>query len=697
MKMTKKTKMQRWIPSLIVAAAMAGTAGLCQAQLTITYNFNASLESWTDITGDSFNTVSWNATGGPDGSGCAEYTFANAGDTASPLTVEPGVVSPGISISTPAEYTTVNVDIKCSGGKTGTGGSGGYGNLQLFWQNPSYSWYSAWYGAVLNSGWQHYTFAFPAGTGPVQQLGFQLQGQSDGYSGPVTVDVDNVVIAPIANPYVVESFNNNSWVWQNYGASATWDTSQDAPYYNPVTGAGPTTITPAGSMEFQAPTPSGYPGGQLNLSFNPSLYQWAGVDIYYDGPTPSSSTDYGGFQMFIANGNSPYGWSWIGAHSFTAADLGTWVHYNFPCASSGLVNGAGFAIQATPGSGAGATPITIHFDNFQLWNPETLPQITGISPGTPGGVQITVDADGTLNLNDQEGFCTPSTNNTAENFFWLNQTPATYSMSLTDCPASTAAPSFDAHIYVWNGDSLVANGQGFGYNETYTGANWNVGDMISLDVANGTNGGVIASFGWKTNLFNGNIPAANVTNFIFGSMANANGTWALNFTDNTHGNITAPDGSVNSFTVPNFSSDPNYTANFAPATSAISFGVFKGGNVLNNGQSITMNNVKVANSTGTIYNDSFSGPGLDANNNWQVAEYYQYAADRTIWIPYGTAWWVKYNTTAGGWSVQSAPDLESWTGGLVTYTYVDATGTNTLGAIPSAGLPSADFFRLMHP
>ncbi len=60
----------------MAAAALVGSASLCQAQ-NITYDFNSGLESWTDFSGNGANTVSWNMTGGPDSSGCAEYTFAN--------------------------------------------------------------------------------------------------------------------------------------------------------------------------------------------------------------------------------------------------------------------------------------------------------------------------------------------------------------------------------------------------------------------------------------------------------------------------------------------------------------------------------------------------------------------------------------------------------------------------------------------
>ena len=101
---------------------------------------------------------------------------------------------------------------------------------------------------------------------------------------------------------------------------------------------------------------------------------------------------------------------------------------------------------------------------------------------------------------------------------------------------------------------------------------------------------------------------------------------------------------------------------------------------------------------GTLYNDGFNGPGLTANNGWQVAEYYLFPADRAIWQPYGTAYWIEWNTTASGWGVQSSSSiLSGWAGAGVTYTYADpATGTNTLGAIPAASLPAgnAAFFRL---
>jgi hypothetical protein len=222
------------------------------------------------------------------------------------------------------------------------------------------------------------------------------------------------------------------------------------------------------------------------------------------------------------------------------------------------------------------------------------------------------------------------------------------------------------------------------------------GAVITTNTTYSLGSGVVAILDWKTNAPNSN--PGNKIVFNFPSMASANGTWSLNFSDNTHGNIVAADGSVNAFTLPDFSNDPNYAANFTPATSMIQFGVYKNGNNANNNLSTTVTQVFVTNNaSGILFNDGFSGPGLVANYNWQIAEYYMDASARAIWQPYGTAYWIKWNTTASGWGVQSASNLlSSWNNAGVTYTHADTSGTNTLGAIPTASLPAgnAGFFRL---
>jgi len=712
----KKIKKLRWVSSLAAAAALVGTAGLCQAA-NILIDFNggmpASFYDGANPAGDEAFTLV--PGGGPGGAQCLEATFGADATTAE--------VDPAFNVSfNTSGYLQVEFDMMVLPGSATTGnlGSGGYGNLQVSLRDSSYSWNGLWYGAVMPpaaNNWVHYTFLIPHSdlNLNIAHVQIQLQGAQGalGYAngtlpgGPteVAVYLNNVQITQLPNPYVFTAFTNTL-------QGITPDAADDAPFFNPVNGSGPTSLTPAGSWGISIVNPGGYNGwnqygGSPGLTLDFTRYQYVGFDVFVDSAvssSPDTGTLYGGTQMKLFNSDWSVG-ATAGAINFDASMVGKWTHFDFPSAATGNANCPAFVFQGSPGSDGGTnTTVTFHVDNIVFWNPEVIPSITSITRGTPGGVQISVDANGTANLNDQEGFVSPATNNLAGNFFWIGQTPATYSFSLTNFPPLATAPSFDAHIYVVNGSSIdyensINPGQVAGfqyYNQTYSGVNWNAGDMIALDVQNNTNGGVgvIANFSWKTNLFNGNPSNQWVTTFAFPGMASANGTWTLNFTDNTHGNVTAPDGSVNNFTVPDFSSDPNYTANFGPTESAVYFGVFKNGNAVNNSQGITIDNVTVANAAGVIYNDSFNGPGLAANNAWQVTEYYQFAAARAIWIPYGTAWWLKWNTTASGWNVQSAPDLATWGSAGVAYTYTDNTGTNTLGAVPAAGLPNIDFFRL---
>lgn len=713
--MTTEKTTGRWFLASITALAFAGFASQCQAQPIITLS-NDSSQSPAFYDGGSPNnpggTISnwWQNTGGPNGGGCIGYYFDGLID----FEIDPAF---NVSFSTSQYYlVTVQMMVDASSGTVGAGGSGGYGHSQLSFRDSSYSWNGVGYAAIFPpaaNAWVTYRYAVPS-VPNLAHLQLQLQGVTNGYSAPVKVYIGDVTILPIPNPLVISAFTNDVVTpnWNSDGGGdgsvvvASLDTSLDAPYVNPVNGAGPTSITPAGSAEFQATTTeTNYPGGQLNLGFNASEFQSIAFDLYYDGPTPNTSTNYGGFQMFIANGQAPYNWAFIGNANFNASMIGKWTHFNLSCAATGITNANGVSIQATPGNGAwpggtdGTDPITFHIDNLQVWNPIVLPILAAPMPGTPGGVQLTLDGNGSANIYDQEGFSSPSSTNSVTDFFWINKSPATYSFTLTNFPKPLAAPQFESHVYVWNGDSMTAYAGAnlYNYNQTYSGPNYNVPDFMGFHVQNGTNGGVVAFIDWKTNLPNGNAPT-NIS-FQFPSMASANGTWSLNFTDNTHGSIVAADGSVNSFILPDFANDPNYTGNFSPANSSVvQYGIWKAGNITNNNQTTTITSVLVTNSSGTLLNDGFAGPGLKANYSWQVAEYYQFAADRAIWQPYGTAYWLSWNTAASGWAMQSSSNIVSgWTNAGLSYTYPDTTGTNTLGAVPTTNLPAgnAGFFRLI--
>ena len=694
--MKMQSKPNCWISLIVAAAALAGTAGIGRAQApAIVYNFTNDLQGWS---GSGDNAVySWNATGGSAGGGCMQIQFGGTGTNE----IDPWVTLP--SALNEAQYLSVSIHmlVDPASGTTGSGGSGGFGNLQAVFRSASYSWDSIWYGGVLPpaaNNWVTYNFVIPQPYQPAEKyLQFQLQGNSGtGYTAPVTVYVDNVTVTPLPDPYVLDPFTSGGVV------GGAWDSSEDAPFTNPINHT-VTNFTPAGSWKISIANPGGYsgwnqyqPSGTMDLT----RFQYLGFDVFLDG---STGTSYGGAQLlFFQNGwGSP---TYVGGISFNAGMVGKWTHFDIPSASMGSSFNASpaFSIQGTPGGDGGTNTTTFHVDNLEFWSPVTLPAITGLSPGTPGGVQMSVDNDGTTNQYDQEGITSPVTNNVG-NFFWIYQTPAIYSFSLTNFPSPASSPGFDAHVYLVNGDSITATAGtgGWSYNETYSGVPYNAVDYAGLRVENGTNGGVVAIFEWKTNAPSSNPPTNNTTQFSLPSYTSANGTWALNFSDNTHLTISGPGGAVGTVTLPDFANDPNYTGNFTPGTSLVQFGVAKhdvANSGINNGKGAIFTGILVTNNNaGTVLSDTFSGPGLNANNAWQIAEYYLDPANRIIWQPQGTAWWMKWNSTQSGWSVQSTGNLPGgWSSAGVTYTYVDGTGTNTLGAIPSASLPpgNAGLFRL---
>ena len=129
--MIKKIKIQRWIPSLIAAVALAGSAGLCQAQSVITYDFASDLQGWSGNEPAGFPaTYSWNATNGSTGGGCMQVVFGYpVGTAAATNEMDPWVTLP--STLNELQYLSVSIHMKVdpSSGVTGNMGSGGYGNL----------------------------------------------------------------------------------------------------------------------------------------------------------------------------------------------------------------------------------------------------------------------------------------------------------------------------------------------------------------------------------------------------------------------------------------------------------------------------------------------------------------------------------------------------------------------------------------
>ncbi|MGO8836495.1 MAG: hypothetical protein ACLQQ0_03650 [Limisphaerales bacterium] len=677
--MIRTTTIQRWLPSLMTAAALAGSVGLCQAQ---SWDFSTGLQGWFNNNGAPLTSMVADPTGGPSGGPSMDITFDGVTTTE---------CDPAVALSPPentAYLQQVDVDFYIDPG-SGVDALGAYGQIQCVFRQGG-SWNSIWDGGnpQFDSGWQHITFIISGNYCDADTLQFQFQETTaGGYNNPVSVRFANIVVSPISNPWIYQAFND-----------ATANSSMDAPYYNAVTHAGPTYITPPGSITYTW-TGAGYSWNQFGGvgNFDATRYQYMGFDVYID---PSSTGPaYGGVQPFIFD--SGWGAHWVAAVPFDASMVGKWTHFDVPSAASGVTSSPQIAMQSYPGNDGGANTVTLYIDNIQFWNPEVIPTLS-ILPGTPAGVQMTVDNDGTANQYDQEGITTPAIDNTSTNFFWVGQYPAIYSFSLTNWPAPATAPGFDAHMYLVNGDSIIAGPNDWSYNQGYSGIPYNAFDYAGFRIANSPGNNYLqATFEWKTDLGSANPPPANVTTVQLSQYASANGTWTVTINDDNSATLTGPDNNpAATFTLPG----ATYDANFSPVASCVQFGVAKNDTAntgVNNGKSAIFNHVHLENSVnGVMFDDSFAGPGLTGEYAWQVATYYIDGANRCIWQPAGTAFWVQYNTAGSGWNVQSASDLDpTWGDAGVTYSYVDLTGTNRLAAVPTTALPvgNTGFFRVMHP
>ncbi len=550
--MITKIKKQMWLPAVMAAATLAGSISLCSAQSLISYTFDSDVQGFGSHGGG--GTYSWDATHGVGGGGCLAINFDGVND----VEIDPGV---DLTVNT-AQYFSVEFDLDIdpsSGTVTSGWNTGSYGAMQMVLRDAGYSWDSSWYGGIYSTGYQHYKFII--GRPYKTEAHFQIQLQGSGpYSGPVTAYLDNVKINPVPNPWVVNAFTAASEVtafspqsWAMGSATATLATGQDA-------GGG---FTPAGAMQLDIPWPVaaqwsawGQAVYQDNLSFDPSRFTYLEMDVKIDAANSTLYSDgsYGYFEPIIADGN----WQWQsctpGGISIPASAT-TWTHVKLALPN---ITAANALVLKLSGNYQG--PIRLLVDNIKASNPVGKPKIAGLVVAGPSGTKFTLDGPG--DQWDREALSVPAGTVGSVNYTWGGQTPATYAFTITNFPSPADAPGFEGHIFITSGDSSA-------FDQTYGGCDWNVGNLAVMRVENGTNGGVVASFEWKTNTPSAN-PNYNVT-LNLPSLASANGTWALNFSDDTHLTLDGPGGATTAITLP-----PDMAAYFTgPDSSFVQVGAFK--------------------------------------------------------------------------------------------------------------------------
>lgn len=669
--MNMNRKPQTWIASALILAC---TTSLSMAAAAISYTFDSDAQGW--YAADAHGSAAWDATHGVGGGGCLKVII-----TTNDVEVDPRV---DVAVDS-AQYFSIEMDVMVDA-TSGTAG-GNYGNLQAVMRDAGYSWNSMWFGAVNSSfnTYRHLKFVLPSPY--ITYAHLQLQQYSGTPSSDIILYFDNITITAVStppNPTVLNPFVRetdvtdglSSWAGGSPAASSTvisWDTNHDA-------GLG---FTPAGSLKMTVDyntSNSGWQEGDCQMApftWDPSRFAYFDFDLYLEAPAGMST--YGGLNIFIINGS--YGWVGLGFPGLNASMLGKWTHFSFPLTALGLTSSHGWVFQA----GGGMTnTITYYIDNIRVWTPATPPSIKSVARGggTPGGAQVKMDLTGPANQWQRDAICVPAGQT---DYSWYAKGGVTYSFVITNFPDAATHPGFDAHLYIVNQDTIPGTGTGF--NQTYGGCDWNAADLVTVQLANGTNGGVDFTFTYKTNQ-----PNANPTNRMATLHASsALGGWYVYFgNDNISVTMSNSSGLTTNFTLPQEVAD-----RFNADISWIQIGAFKNDGAAdghNDGASCTFS--RIAMEGGTFpFDDTFGGPGLTANYAWRTS-----SSSAIHWIPDGLGAWLTWTVPDDGYTATVSGTVTGpYADAGVTYSYIQ--GDKRTAAVPTANLPggNAAFFRLQKP
>ena len=477
----------------------------------------------------------------------------------------------------------------------------------------------------------------------------------------------------------------NGWGMQDDGTMLTWDSTLDAAndpnsgslrYAFPFVGASDEQMMTFGTFADRW----GWDNGTvINAVGN---YKALNLDFKLDpATTPNIYGNFGTLQIGLVY-MSGTDWKQLKVADYNIpASATSWTPLSFPIdqAAAGLEAVTAYYIYTWSG-GSYTNTLMFNVDNIYLQpstnEPPPAPPTMGLAKAGPSGVQITMD-----NKDSQwqrDGISTPSGGGP---YLWTSQGsyPVTYSCTIADFPDIAKHPGFEAHMYLVNGDT----GSG---SEVSGSPDWNVPDLLIFRVENLAAGGVLAQIQWKTNY-----PAANATNVpVAVNAPSALGTWAVSFTDSTHGTLTGPGITATNFTLP----EEAVLNNFSPATSFLHFGMFKADGANdghNNDAHGTFSRVQFTGAQANSFDDAFDGATLTNNYVWRAT-----SASAVQYIPPGTVWMVNWTMPAIGFNPQSAAAVTGpWNPAPFTKTY--RSGTKMYGMLSQAALPSANagFFRLI--
>jgi hypothetical protein len=409
-------------------------------------------------------------------------------------------------------------------------------------------------------------------------------------------------------------------------------------------------------------------------------------DIRFD---PSSATDglgsFGGVEVDWVPQSDGWPSKGLGTAFFSASNT-NWVHVEMPFDAStdpklSAVTQVGFKIQQIH-TNAWLTGTSMFWvDNVILHGRAATispPTVSLASVKTPPGLMVVAPGGGNGYRRGMIRTLDPV--NGSPNYSWLGQgtTPVAYSLCITSYPAG--------HYYFQSEIFLVPNGG------NDTSVDYNAATVLALDIRNLPDGTASAKFRYKINH-----PWANAEDYQPAVLVCSNGilgTWSMTFLNDTNVAVTAPNGAITNFALPEAAAMEFYNP------LSVYFGNQQNGTA-NAGQASTYSRVKITGVTQSPeIDETFAGPDLNpdpVNAKWKVVG--EMPSCVFIVRP-DHKWWVNWTLPDTEFSLQGSPTLAA--GSWLTdpqWTNVVNTALGNRMLIPESSLPSVpvSYFRMVKP
>jgi hypothetical protein len=461
--------------------------------------------------------------------------------------------------------------------------------------------------------------------------------------------------------------------WGPPNPTVTWDSTLDAANDSGSGSARYTeNFTPAINEQFMTHfTIANRWGWDNGYTLDATTYTNLSFDIKVDPASyPNVNNNYGNLVVGLTTKTSWDNRIYPPAYTIPLSAT-NWTHVNIPVNPSWtyLNEVVGFFINMWSGADHTNTLI-FNIDNVMLTKPTAPvvipPPTLSLEPAKSGLKLFTTQAGGP---NGRQNIHPP-----AASHRWMDvPNPVSYKITIKDYP--TTPTGFQTHLFLAPAADLP-----YGANDT--SLDWNATNVVFVQIQNIPTGGQIR-FMYKTNYpngFGGQIFGSNMLAQI--DSTTMKGTWTLTFSDNTNVSLTTPDN-----TTTNFVMQPDAAAAFASPVYAWIGAQANGTDKV--GLSSLIERIQLTGFPSGNIDDTFPGPGLDANN-WVVA-----AADNAgiQVVPSSTAYWLNWTVPDSGFSAQTSPGVapSAWANLGLPTVLIDA---KRRVQIPASSA-SSSYFRLI--